>query len=248
LLPISNSGPPKWVYPVLGLLAVGILVLGYGIYRVMAAPPPGNPIVIQAAPLPVAPAPVAPVAAQPAPTAPAPAANPEAAKVEEKSAPSAEEKASDKGKGASKGEKRHKGESSGKKDKDVASSGDSKGKSDKGKKDSISGQLPDFGKKEEPPKPAPPQVKLITLTQSDIVNAMKGVQPKVQACANQYKVPGTAMATIAVAAGGKVNTATVTGKFAGTPTGDCVAVAAKSAKFPACQSMTFPWPFTLSPR
>lgn len=247
LLPISSSGPPKWVYPVLGLLAVGILVLGYGIYRVMAAPPPGNPIVIQAAPLPVAPAPVAPpVAAQPAPAAPAPAANPEAAKPEEKPAATAEEKPSDKGKG--KGEKRHKGEGGGKRDKDVASGGDSKGKSDKGKKDTISGQLPDFGKKEEPPKPAAPQVKLITLTQSDIVNAMKGVQPKVQACANQYKVPGTAMATIAVAAGGKVNTATVTGKFAGTPTGDCVAAAAKSAKFPACQSMTFPWPFTLSPR
>lgn len=245
LLPISSSGPPKWVYPVLGLLAVGILVLGYSIYRVMAAPPPGNPIVIQAAPVPVAPAPVAaPVAAQPAPAAPAPAATPEPAKVEEKPAPTAEEKPSDKGKG--KGEKRHR--DSGRKDKDVASGGDSKGKSDKGKKDSLAAQLPDFGKKEEPPKPSAPQVKLITLTQSDIVNAMKGVQPKVQACANQYKVPGTAMATISVGAGGKVSSATVTGKFAGTPTGDCVAAAAKSAKFPACQSMTFPWPFTLSPR
>jgi hypothetical protein len=41
LLPMSTSGPPKWVYPVLGLLAVGILVLGYGIYKVAAAPPPG---------------------------------------------------------------------------------------------------------------------------------------------------------------------------------------------------------------
>jgi hypothetical protein len=95
---------------------------------------------------------------------------------------------------------------------------------------------------------APPAVKLITLTQSDIVNAMKGVQPKVQACANQNKVPGTAMATISVASGGKVTSASVTGKFAGTPTGSCVETAAKSAKFPACQSMTFPWPFTLSPR
>jgi predicted Zn finger-like uncharacterized protein len=251
LLPISSSGPPKWVYPVLGLLAVGILVLGYGIYRVMAGPPPGNPIIMQAAPLPVAPVPVAPpAAAQPAP-APAPAANPEAAKpTDDKSAASAEDKAIEKpGKGASKGEKtRHKGDSSSKKDKESMASGDAKGKSDKGKKESISNALPDFGKKEEPPKPAPPQVKLMLLTQSDIVNAMKGVQPKVQLCANQFKVPGTAMATISVAAGGKVNNATVTGKFAGTPTGDCVAVAAKSAKFPPCQSMTFPWPFTLSPR
>ena len=247
LLPISSSGPPKWVYPVLGLLAVGILVLGYGIYRVMAAPPPGNPIFIQATPVPAA---AAPVAAQPAPapTAAVPSANPEAAKPagDDKPAATAEEKPADKS-AKGKGDKpRHKGESSGKKD--VAGGGDSKGKSEKGKRDTIANALPDFGKKEEPPKPAPPQVKLMLLTQSDIVNAMKGVQPKVQACANQYKVPGTAMATISVAAGGKVNNANVTGKFAGTPTGDCVAVAAKSAKFPPCQSMTFPWPFTLSPR
>ena len=59
---------------------------------------------------------------------------------------------------------------------------------------------------------------------------------------------GTAMATISVASGGRVNSASVTGKFAATPTGSCVETAAKSAKFPACQSMTFPWPFTLSPR
>ena len=91
-------------------------------------------------------------------------------------------------------------------------------------------------------------VKLITLSQSDIVSAMKGVQPKVQACANQFKAPGTAMANLSVAAGGRVSSATVTGKFAGTPSGSCVETAAKSAKFPPCQAMSFPWPFTLSPR
>ena len=77
---------------------------------------------------------------------------------------------------------------------------------------------------------------------------MRGVQPRVQACANQYKAPGTAMATISVATGGRVNSVTVTGKFAGTPSGSCVEAAAKSAKFPPCKGMTFPWPFTLSPR
>jgi hypothetical protein len=95
------------------------------------------------------------------------------------------------------------------------------------------------------PKPA---VNLISLTQSDIVNAMRAVQPKIQACANQFKVPGTAMASISVASGGKVASTTVTGKFAGTPTGTCVEAAAKSARFPPCNSMSFPWPFTLSPR
>jgi hypothetical protein len=56
------------------------------------------------------------------------------------------------------------------------------------------------------------------------------------------------MAQITVASGGKVTGVTVTGKFAGTPTGTCVEAAAKSAKFPPCQPMNFPWPFTLMPR
>jgi hypothetical protein len=98
---------------------------------------------------------------------------------------------------------------------------------------------------EEPPKPV---VKLITLTQSEIVTAMKGVQPKIQNCANQFKQPGTAMAQISVASGGRVTGATVTGKFKDTPTGACVEAAAKSAKFTPCQPMNFPWPFTLMPR
>lgn len=93
-----------------------------------------------------------------------------------------------------------------------------------------------------------PATKLITLSQSDIVTAMRSVQPKIQACANQFKVTGTARANISVASGGKVTSATVTGKFSGTPTGSCVETAAKSAEFPPCMPTNFPWPFTLSPR
>jgi predicted Zn finger-like uncharacterized protein len=251
LLPISNSGPPKWVYPVLGLLAVGILVLGFGIYRIMSAPAPGNPIVILPPPAPpVPPSAAMPTAAQPtqaaAPAAP-PTAAPEGSRpvVEEKPAPAAEEKPAEKSSKSSKGEKRHKGEKRSGGD-TVASSGEKP--ADKKAVKEIGAALGDFGKKEEPPKPAPAQPKLVSLSRGDIVNAMKIVQPRIQACANQYKVPGTAMATIAVIAGGKVSGATVTGKFVGTPTGSCVESAAKSAKFPPCQAMTFPWPFTLSPR
>jgi predicted Zn finger-like uncharacterized protein len=266
LLPMSTSGPPKWVYPVLGLLAVGILVLGYGIYKVAAAPPPGQPVVV------VAPPPPPPAAPQPAAPNPAAAPTAEAAKPAAPEAkpseakPSVEEKAPDKGKGdKGKGDKGHrkssetassKGSGDSKKGSESASTtspSDSSSTKPSGKKGSksLDDLLGEVGNKkggEDPLKPAPAAVKLITLTQSDIVNAMKGVQPKVQACANQFKVPGTAMATISVASGGRVNSATVTGKFAGTPTGSCVEAAAKSAKFPPCQSMTFPWPFTLSPR
>jgi eukaryotic-like serine/threonine-protein kinase len=114
----------------------------------------------------------------------------------------------------------------------------------------IDDLLGHVGKKaEESPVPAPLPVTLPTLTQSDIVNAMKGVQRKVQACANRFKVPGTAMANISVAHGGRVASATVTSnKFVGTPTGSCVEAAARSAKFPLCKAMDFPWPFTLMPR
>jgi predicted Zn finger-like uncharacterized protein len=272
LLPMSTSGPPKWVYPVLALLGVGILVLGYGIYKIVAAPPPGQPVVV-AAPPPPPPPPVAPLATQPGAAVPAPTPTAEGTKPATAEAkPSAEEKPqekSDKGKGdKGKGDKGHrkssetalsKGSGDSKKASEPAASPTSptgaatagtKPSGKKGGGKSLDDLLGEVGSKkgagEE--KPAPAAVKLITLTQSDIVNAMKGVQPKVQACANQFKVPGTAMANIGVATGGKVNTASVTGKFAGTPTGTCVEAAAKAAKFPPCQSMAFPWPFTLSPR
>jgi len=269
LLPMSSSGPPKWVYPVLGLLGVGILVLGYGIYKVVTAPAPGQVVVVAAAP---APAPAPAPAANPAPAA-APAAEapkPTAAEAKLASAPAQtdekQEKPAEKsGHNSGKSEKGHrKGSESasakagsgndGRKPEPTASStptsdsSKSAGKKTGGSK-SLDDLLGEVGSKKsgEEPKPVS-QVKLITLTQSDIINAMRGVQPKVQACANQFKVPGTAMANISVASGGRVSNTTVTGKFAGTPTGSCVEVAAKSAKFPPCQGMTFPWPFTLSPR
>jgi predicted Zn finger-like uncharacterized protein len=268
LLPMSSSGPPKWVYPVLGLLGVGILVLGYGIYKVVTAPAPGQVIVVAAAP---APAPAPSPAANPAPAAVPAAEAPKPSTAEVKPAPAQtdekQEKPAEKsGHSSGKAEKGHRkgsdsasaktgsGNDSRKLENTATTTpaGDSSksaGKKPGGGKglDDLLGEVGSKRSGGEEPKPVP-QVKLITLTQSDIVNAMKGVQPKVQACANQFKVPGTALANISVASGGKVSNATVTGKFAGTPTGSCVEVAAKAAKFPPCQGMTFPWPFTLSPR
>ncbi len=266
LLPMSSSGPPKWVYPVLGLLGVGILVLGYGIYKVVTAPAPGQVVVVAPPPAPPVPAPAP--AANPAPVVVPAAEAPKPSTAEAKPAPGEEKQEKPSEKSARSSGKSEKGHRKGSESASAKSGSDSRkpeatatptptsasdssksaGRKPGGK--SLDDLLSDVGSKRsggDEPKPAP-QVKLITLTQSDIVNAMKGVQPKVQACANQFKVPGTAMANISVASGGKVSNATVTGKFAGTPTGSCVEVAAKSAKFPACQGMTFPWPFTLSPR
>jgi hypothetical protein len=270
LLPMSSSGPPKWVYPVLGLLGVGILVLGYGIYKVVTAPAPGQVVVVAPPPTPApAPVPAPAPAANPTPAAAPAAEAPKPSTAEAKPAPAEEkqEKTSEKGgRSSGKPERGHRkgsesasakassGGDSRKNEPTAAATPASDSSKSAGKKPGGSKSLDDLlgevGSKRsggEEPKPVP-QVKLITLTQSDIVNAMKGVQPKVQACANQFKVPGTAMANISVASGGRVSNATVTGKFAGTPTGSCVEVAAKAAKFPPCQGMTFPWPFTLSPR
>jgi predicted Zn finger-like uncharacterized protein len=276
LLPMSTSGPPNWVYPILGLLAIGIAALGYGIYKIATAPAPGAAPIVQPVAVPVAPvAPAQPAIPVPAvvPAAPAQAA-PEAAKPATPEGHAAsEEKSTDKGR-AGKGDKGHhrggesKGSSETKKGSEVVAaptapppapatdaskSGATKPTAKKGGR-SLDDLLGEVGTKKSgdegssKPAAAAASAKLISLTQSDIVGAMKGVQPKVQACANQFKVPGTAMAQISVASGGRVSSATVTGKFAGTPTGSCVEVAAKSAKFPPCQSMSFPWPFTLSPR
>jgi hypothetical protein len=86
---------------------------------------------------------------------------------------------------------------------------------------------------------------LPSLSQSDIVRAMKAVQPRVKECYDQYRVPGIASVSISVSKGGQVAKATVTGKFGGTPSGACVEAAAKNAKFPPCEAMSFPWPFQL---
>ena len=61
---------------------------------------------------------------------------------------------------------------------------------------------------------------------------MNGVKAKVSDCYNQFKVPGMAMVNIVIGKNGKVDSATVTGKFAGTPTGACVEKAVKTATFP----------------
>jgi hypothetical protein len=256
LLPMGPSGPPKWVYPVLGVLGLGIVALGLGIYKVVSAPPPAPPPQI------VIPAPAAPVAA------PAPAAAPAAAAADPAKPAAPEDKtgddkaAADKKKPSSKGGKtasRSAGEGSAKPAGDSSKKGASPDPTPTptaaapkpaGKKGgSIEDLLDQVGTKktggEPKPAKAPSAAPLPPLSQSDIVNAMKGVQPRVKECFNQYKQSGIANVSISVAKGGRVASATVSGKFAGTPSGSCVEAAAKTAKFPPCESMSFPWPFQL---
>ena len=83
------------------------------------------------------------------------------------------------------------------------------------------------------------------LAKNSLVAGLNGVRPKVQACYNQFKVPGTAMVTVVIGKSGKVTSSTVTGKFAGTPTGTCVEAAVKTASFPPSDGFTTPYPFQL---
>jgi hypothetical protein len=83
------------------------------------------------------------------------------------------------------------------------------------------------------------------LSKTALVAGLKGVQPKITACYNQFKVPGTAMVNVVIAKSGKVTKADVTGKFAGTPTGTCVESAVKTANFPPSDGFSTPYPFQL---
>jgi predicted Zn finger-like uncharacterized protein len=263
LLPETTNSAPKWVFPVLGLIGLAIFILGYALIKVVSAPPPGQPAPVvfqpvapQVAPLapPVVPA-TKPVAAAPVKPAPKPEATPTDSDKSEKNV----EKAAQ-GVGVKRGKKVSKeGEAavpidSSKKPSEhtptestpAATAAIAKPAPKKGSMDDVLGDV--GGSKRAVQEEKKPAERLVSLTQSDIVSAMRAIQPKIQACANQFKVPGTALADISVARGGKVGSAVVKGKFAGSPTGACVETAVKTAKFPQCESITFPFPFTLSPR
>jgi predicted Zn finger-like uncharacterized protein len=83
------------------------------------------------------------------------------------------------------------------------------------------------------------------LPKNALVAGLNGVRPKVSNCYNQFKVPGTAMVNITIGKNGKVSKAEVTGKFAGTPTGQCVEAAVKTASFPPSDGFSTPYPFQL---
>jgi hypothetical protein len=74
---------------------------------------------------------------------------------------------------------------------------------------------------------------------------MNAIKPKINDCYNQYKVPGMAMVMVVIGKSGRISSASVSGKFAGTPTGSCVEKAVKSASFPPSEGLSTPYPFQL---
>ena len=252
LLPMTSSGPPKWVYPVLGVMAIGMVALGFGIYKVVSAPPPAPPAppqIIVPALTPPAPVPAAAAGpGAPTPAEPAKAVPTEEKQGEDKAAVEKEKRKTPGrgGKAAAKGPSEATSPAKPTPEPAVATSTPPKPKKG-GSIDDLLNQVgtPKGGGEEPRPKKVVSTAALPALSQSDIVSAMKAVQPRVKECYNQYKLPGIANVSISVAKGGRIASASVTGKFAGTPSGTCVEAAAKTAKFPPCEAMSFPWPFQL---
>jgi hypothetical protein len=281
LQPVS-SGPPKWIYPLIGILVVFAGGIGVLAWKVMTAKSPLEPerVVVQ---VPV-PAPASPPVASRTPEAVKPSTIPD-----DKLPPREGSEAKGEGKSDGKGEGKGEGKSDGKSDrhhrgKDKDSKGDSKSAEAKGDAKSdkadakrasedkkagaaaaalINEKKPAKGSIEELLNDASPKrsgsshggdddgkkggdgASAGPLAKGAVVAGMNGVKPKINDCYNQYKVPGMAMVNVVIGKTGKVTTATVTGKFAGTPTGTCVEKAVKAASFPPSDGLTTPYPFQL---
>ncbi len=265
LLPFQTGGPPKWIWlVVLGMLGLVVIVLFFG-WKIFTAKSPLEPqqVIVQ---VPV-PTPV-PAAASPATAKGGGEAKPG---IPDDKLPPREggEKAEGKG---DKGERSDKGGShrpkSKDKDKDkdkdkakVASGDDKKASSTpapdvgpkpaKGSIDDLllgatgGGKKGGGGSREDDKKAAPEPGSAGPLAKSAVVGGMNAVKPKINDCYNQFKVPGMAMVNVVIGRNGKVSSATVTGKFAGTPTGTCVEKAVKAATFPPSDGLTTPYPFQL---
>jgi predicted Zn finger-like uncharacterized protein len=83
------------------------------------------------------------------------------------------------------------------------------------------------------------------LSKSAVVAGMNSIKGKVGDCYQQFKVPGMAMVSFVIGKSGRVSSATVSGKFAGTPTGGCVEKAVKTASFPPSDGLSTMYPFQL---
>ncbi len=264
LLPLSSSsGPPKWVYLalVLGLVAVaGIALMAYKVLTTKA------PVLVEQ--VQQVPAPQEPAKPAPAGAAAEPGAKPTTIADENlpPRAGSPEAKAGEKGEKAEHGEHEHHHGGKGGKEAKKGGGGDEKkgaaaaavAASEPAEKKPVKGSLDDLidgavssrhgGGGSGHPKVSDddkPAASAGPLSKGAVVAGMNSVKPKVAACYSEFKVQGMAMVNVVIGKSGKVTSATVSGKFAGTPTGACVEKAVKSANFPPSDGLQTPYPFQL---
>jgi predicted Zn finger-like uncharacterized protein len=274
LLPLpSQSGPPKWIYALIGGMVLLVIGIGIMAYKILTTKPV---TVVEQVPVAVAPASPPVAALAPKAAAPAAPAAPAAAPIPDENLPPREGAGAEAAKAAdaAKHEKGAGGKKSGKGGKggkEKGASAEAGGKAavavaapaPEPEKKAAKGSLDDLlenalsGKKSRPRpsasdddapvarKSAPAAEAAGPLSKSAVVSGMNSVKPKINDCYNQFKVPGMAMVSVVIAKNGKVSSATVSGKFAGTPTGSCVEKAVKSASFPPSEGLSTPYPFQL---
>jgi predicted Zn finger-like uncharacterized protein len=256
LLPIQSGGAPKWIYPVVALMVFLVAAIVYIGYRVLTTKSPLEPtqVVVQV-PVPT------PVPVPAAPTAVKGATDEKPSTIPDDKLPPREGEA--KG-GEAKSEKteHHRGKGHEKKVAAADDKGDKKGaaaapadtekKPAKGSIDDLllgavpkKSQAQRGGGGDDDPSTRKSAEGAGPLAKNAVVAGMNSVKGKVNDCYNQFKVPGMAMVNVVIGKSGKVTSATVTGKFAGTPTGSCVEKAVKSASFPPSDGLTTPYPFQL---
>ncbi|MBI5479202.1 MAG: zf-HC2 domain-containing protein [Deltaproteobacteria bacterium] len=71
-----------------------------------------------------------------------------------------------------------------------------------------------------------------TLNPDQIKSGMSSVRGRVMGCYDKYDVAGVARVSVTIGKNGKIASVSVTGEFSGTPTGECVSAAVKTASFP----------------
>jgi hypothetical protein len=71
------------------------------------------------------------------------------------------------------------------------------------------------------------------LTNQEVRDGLDAINGKAKACYGAHGQTGTVKVKLTIAPSGKVSKATASGDLAGTPAGDCVVSAVKSAEFPA---------------
>jgi predicted Zn finger-like uncharacterized protein len=262
LLPMQSAGAPKWIYPVVLLMVALVAVTVFFAFKLLTAKSPLEPVqVIVQAPAPAAPA----ETAKPAPTAKMGADGKPSTIPDEKLPPREGAEAKGEGKSEGKSEKSERSEhhrskggsgSGAGKEKKVAVADEKKG-ADADEKKPAKGSIDEMllgavSKKsgssksaDDDPSRKAAESSAGPLAKNAVVAGMNAVKPKINDCYNQFKVPGMAMVNVVILKSGKVGSATVTGKFAGTPTGSCVEKAVKGAAFPPSDGLTTPYPFNL---
>lgn len=266
LFPLSSSsGPPKWIYPLI-IVMVGLVGgIVFMAWKVMSAKPAMLVETVQAP----APAPTEPVKGATAAGTSAEPGSTKPSTIADENLPPREGSSEAKGEKGEKGDKSDKGEHHhAKGGKKVAGAGEEKKggaalasstdavvpRAAKGSLDDLidgavtSRKGPAAGRprvSDDDPSAKRADSSAGPLGKSAVVAGMNSVKGKVADCYSQFRVQGMAMVNVVIGKSGKVTAATVSGKFAGTPTGSCVEKAVKSAVFPPSDGFTTPYPFQL---